>query len=260
MYNVGNLVFVPNAYDWVWESYMTIIKDVVKENDGTYKYYADCLHNNLFNNGLSEIVERCFDEHEIFTSKEECDKYISNYYYGGLCRGCYYDDIAGTIWDCHDCEHKKNGRCDLSGIVVGVQYHKAFECCRYYSPTFPQNKRDYVSWEHYEDILMNCEFNPECVHHKNSCHKTCTYDRYMNELVEFPISFEFEGRKVKYAKIKREMWVNQSFLSGSILKCKILVLEPELTQTGRRKKGSIDYRSFDDYVKIDIQTGKIITD
>lgn len=260
MYNVGDFVYVPNAYEWVWKSCLTQVKDIVKTENNSYKYYADCPHNSLFNNEPPEMVERSFDEHEIFTSREECDKYILNYYYGGLCRGCHYDDIAGTIWDCHDCEYKKSGICELSGIVVGRQYHKAFECCRYYSPTFPQNKRDYVSWEHYDDILKNCEFNPECECHKKSCHKTCTYEHYMNELISIPISFEFEERKVKYAKIARRMWIDQTFLSDRILQCKCLELEPELTKTGRRKKGSIDYRSFDDYVKIDIQTGKIITD
>lgn len=272
MYNVGDLVYVPNAYEWVWKSCMTVIKKIIKKDDGTYKYYADCPHNNLFNNEPPEKVERCFEEHEIFTSKEECDKYISNYYYGGLCRGCHYDDIVGTIWRCRDCSHieKIKGEkptdntkcvCKLNGITVDNQHHSvSHECCRYYSPTLPQNKEAYVSWDHYDDILKNCEFNPECIHHKNSCHKTCTYEHYMKQLVSFPISFEFEGRKVKFAKIARRMWIDQTFLSDGILQCICLELEPELTKTGRRKKGSIDYRSFDDYVKIDIQTGKIITD
>lgn len=269
-YNIGDIVFVPHAYEWTWNPYMTTIKDIIKENDGSYRYYADCLFNSLFNNEPSKMKEFPFREHEIFLSLEDCRSYIQNYYYGGLCRNCKYDKISGTIWSCSDCEHKlmfKNdtpGRfekyvCELTGITVGAVYQAPHECCKFYKPTRKQNIEEYVSWEHYDDILLNCEFNKACEHHKKSAHKTCSYERYMNELVSYPKSFEFNGRTVKYAKIPRRMWIDLNFISGDIIKCKCLTLEPVLTESGRIKKGTANNAiSFNGIAEINTKTGEIV--
>ncbi len=268
---VGEVVYVPNAYTVKWESHMTRIKRVYKDENGIYKYYVDCPIDRLTNNDPPEIVEKCYKEHQIFVSRKDCDEYIDNYYYDGLCRGCKYDKINAYIATCGDCEYMVNiprvkptdnyiGKCKLTNITVSskppIRQH---ECCKYYKPTLSQNKKAYVSWEYYEDMLINCEFNKKCICHTKSCHKTCTYDWYMNyKRVAFPISFEFNGRKVWQAKVTRRVWIEQSFLNGDILECLALTLVPELTKTGRKKKGSVDFVEFDKPTKINIKTGEIV--
>lgn len=269
MFNVGDMVFVPNAYDWIWRSHLTKIEEISNE-DGKMVYYADCPQLNLFSfNSGNQIKRIKFFEKEIFKTKAECDEYISNYYYGGLCKGCHYEDIAGDIWYCNDCSfiEKVKGEkpgdnfklvCKRNNLDVGGQYvARGHEICKYYDPTLPQNKKTYVSWEHYDDILRNCEFNKECVHHKNSCHKTCSYEWYMNQLVDIPISFKLGDRVVRSARITRRMWIEQNFLNNGILKCKSLDFVPELTKTGRVKKNSVRFISFDKFAEVNINTGEI---
>ena len=131
-YSVGTVVFVPNAFDWVWRSCMTTIKEVTNI-DGKDIYYADCPHNNLFNNEPSTVKEFRFEEKEIFLNKSDCDEHIRNYYYSGLCDGCYYENKCGNIWRCKDCSYcvkcenpditKHNTyRCTKTNILIGVQY------------------------------------------------------------------------------------------------------------------------------------------
>lgn len=251
-YNVGDWVYIPNAYEWKWEPYRSQIEEVEETKDGTVYYIRTC-ENDLM------IFESCvkrplckFKEHEVFAADDlkGCQKYISEYYYDALCRGCKYDKVNGVIWDCHDCKNKENGVCKRTGIIVGKSYSKAKECCRFYEPTFPQNVRDYVSWECYEDILKNCEFNPNCVFHKKSCHRTCTYERYMNELIGIPVRFMNNKRKVRTVKILRKDWVNQTFPRETDdkkeIRCRLIEYDPELTPTGKRKKGALNFMGFDE--------------
>lgn len=270
MYNVGDIVFVPNAVEWVWDACYTQIKRISEDN-GKITYYADCPHHNLFSispgNGI-ENVERSFKEHEVFNDLNECKKYISDYYYGGLCKNCHYNDRAGQVWRCGDCAEvvKVIGEnptdnyklvCKKLNLVVGGQYRLPFEICKFYEPTLPQNKKEYVSWEHYDDLLRNCEFNKECNHHKQSVHKTCSYEWYMNELVEVPISFKMGDKKVISAKVPRKTWIDHSFVFGDILKCRSLKFEPELTKTGKRKKNSIKGVAFSNIASVNMKTGEI---
>lgn len=268
-YSVGTVVFVPNAFDWIWRSCMTTIKEVVNI-DGEDVYYADCLHNRLTNNDPPQMEEFRFSEKEIFLNKKDCDKYISDYYYGGLCVGCKYDEKSGTIWRCKDCKHCMKCessdvtkfttyRCGKTGILVGAQYSQFSEICKYYEPTLPQNIREYVSWENYDDILRNCEFNKECQHHKQSCHKTCTYERYMNELKKITFSFEYNGRKVTGIRIHRKQWIDLSFIHDDVIECVSLDYEFERNRRGVPKKECYPLNEhFDKVTKINYKTGEII--
>ena len=42
MYNVGDLVYVPNAYEWVWKSCLTQVKEIVNsiQNVNVIKSHA----------------------------------------------------------------------------------------------------------------------------------------------------------------------------------------------------------------------------
>ncbi len=271
MFSVGDFAFVPNACEWRWKTSLTVIKKIEETENGKI-YYADCLHNNLFarDEGIKSI-ERTFAEREVFKTKEECDEYVGNYYYDRLCRGCKYDKVAGNVWRCDDCEYAVTHfpenptdsyckKCSKSGITISGQYSRGFEICKFYKPILPQNIREYVSWEKYNDILMNCEFNPQCRHHTDSAHRTCTYDWYMQQHVRIPLVFEYDGRKVKQVGIHRRNWIDQDFMENGIVKCTFLILDPELTKTGRKKKNSINSISFEKTVSIDVEKGVVISD
>lgn len=269
-YKIGDMVFVPNAFDWVWLSCMTTIKEVTNI-DGKDIYYADCPHNNLFNNEPSKVKEFRFEEKEIFLNKSDCDEYIRNYYYSGLCDGCYYENKCGNIWRCKDCSHcikcenpditKYNTyRCTKTNILIGVQYSAFSEICKYYKPTLTQNKREYVSWENYEDILRNCEFNKTCKLHSKSCHKTCTYEWYMNEIMVIPYSFVFKGRDVKAVRIRRKQWIEQNFLhlDEGIIECTGVDFVYERNKRGLQKKECYPLTEwFGENVKIDFVKGEM---
>jgi len=115
----------------------------------------------------------------------------------------------------------------------------------------PQNIRDYISWGTNDDILKNCDFNPNCPLHENSCHKTCTYKHYMNLRIEIPISFEYNGRKVKSVQIYRYQWINQSFIKDNEIECLCLYFEHELNGYGKPRKEDLPiYEAFDELIKI----------
>lgn len=275
-FNVGDRVFVPNAVEWTWNPESTTIKEVV-ENNGVVSYYAECLHHNLASNSSDyERKDRIFKEHEVFELTKEglesCKKHISNYYYDGLCKGCHYENLCGFVWSCKKCSHCKRVegkavtepnpmRCELNGIVVASFYNgRGQEICHNFDPILPQDKASYVSWDFYNDVLINCEFNKECYGHKNSCHKTCSYDYYMNQkYVEIPLIFSFGNRVVKSVLVPRRLWINQSFLNGNILTCITVRYEYEKNKHGRPKKECLPIQeTFDNLVKIDIKKGIII--
>ena len=226
----------------------------------------------MFNDGIRR-EEEFISHNETFATKQECDNYIHNYYYDGQCENCKYQN-AFTDWKCRDCAYlietdedtlntdKSHGNyyCRLlseQNIIVNVynRYHtnKAEEICKYYKPTLQQNVRDYISWEVNEDILKNCDFNPNCPLHKNSCHKTCTYEHYLNRRMEIPISFEYNGRKVKKVQIYRYQWINQSFIKDNEIECLSLYFEYELNGHGKPRKEDLPiYQAFNNLTKIKI--------
>lgn len=253
-FNVGDLVFVPNAFEWVWEAYTTQIKEVMKEDNKIW-YYADCTRNNLASQSSGYETIKCkFSEKEVFPHTQDglnaCKEYINNYYYSGKCKGCEYDNKSGTVYRCAMCSHCKDMgqksptesrplKCELNNIVVGEFYNKgkSHEICRNFDPVLPQHVKEFVSWEHYDDILKNCEFNRECPLHKESCHKTCSYEYWMDEkLVNIPMNFLYKGREVKNVKVSRRRWVNQDFLVDGKLKCFTLEFKYELNKRGLPRK------------------------
>ena len=41
-YNVGDWVYIPNAYEWKWEPYRSQIEEVEETKDGTVYYIRTC--------------------------------------------------------------------------------------------------------------------------------------------------------------------------------------------------------------------------
>lgn len=276
MFKVGDTVIVAFAVDWVFEPHITVVKDIVEKN-GKINYVVDCFESSTANDSSFEHYDSRREENEIFEATKDgmaaCKKYILDYYYGGLCRGCKYDKDAGTVYRCRDCSHckdtgKKNPadtrpmKCFLNNITVGEFYTRShsMEICRYFDPIFPQEKEVYKNWEYYDEILRNCEFNKECPHHKNSVHKTCTYEHYMDfELVSVPIHFTYNGREVTSIKIPRRRWVNQDFLNDDILECSVIYFSYERNRRGLPKKECQPiFQSFEGMAKIDIKKGILI--
>lgn len=271
---VGNLVFVPNAVDWIWKPEITIIEKTAIEN-GNVVYYARCNNRPMDNSSTLEKRWYAFDEKEVFATIPECQEYISNHYYGGLCNGCKYDKVGGARFFCGDCEFckpderytdatdKRHGtlKCNKSNVIVGNKYRiPGQEICKYYNPKLPQHKRDYVSWENYDDILRNCDFNPKCRHHTVSAHKTCTYERYMDQIIIIPFSFEFNGRKVKDIRIHRSQWIDQTFIDveNQTVKCVGLDYHYELNGHGKPKKECYPLKEwFGEVTTIDVTNGTI---
>ena len=246
-FKIGDLVYVPNALDMKWNPCLTR----VEEFEGG-DYYCKVPYKNMagFSFGTKQVL-RPFKEFEIFSKKDDCQEYINNYYYYGLCHGCKYEVDAGTILNCSICQHniKVNepdpvkwnwGYCENTGITVwsGKTSCVGLEICRNFSPTLPQ----YQDWnyEKYEDLLKNCEFNRNCVHHVESCHRTCSFEKYMDEFVHVPGEAEFEGREVAFVFVKRSEWVDQSFKDRDCIKCWGVRLKPELTKAGKLKKGTVN--------------------
>ena len=159
MFKVGDMVYVAFAVGWKFETHLTTVKDVV-EKDGEVEYIVECYCDAArFSNDMFEHYDDSRKENGIFEATKEgkakCDKYISDYYYDGLCRGCEYEDF-GSVFRCTDCSHCKDmGRknptdprpmkCVLNKIVVGDLYGKshAHEICKYFDPVLPQIKREF---------------------------------------------------------------------------------------------------------------------
>ena len=272
-FQVGDLVYVPHAYDTQFQPYLTKVDEIEYQN-GKLLYCCTVKKKNYaaFNQPDDEqYIE--FEEYEVFSPTElkKCEKYISDKYYGGLCSGCKYGKISGDIWRCNDCQHKITVsatqstdwnvyKCGLTGIVVGNQKkHICSEICKYYSPTLPQNIKNYVSWQHYQDILKNCEFNPDCIHHRKSVHHTVSYERYLNETVRIPISFKMGEETVIYVRIYRKDWNDGNFIDGDVITCVGVGFAPLLTEKGKVKKGTYNRgESFDVPKKINMITGEFV--
>lgn len=148
MFKVGDMVYVAFAVGWKFETHLTTVKDVV-EKDGEVEYIVECYCDAArFSNDMFEPYDDSRKENEIFEATKEgkakCDKYVSDYYYDGLCRGCEYENF-GSVFRCTDCSHCKDMghknptdprpmKCVLNKIVVGGFYIKshAHEICKYF--------------------------------------------------------------------------------------------------------------------------------
>ncbi len=101
MFKVGDMVYVAFAVGWKFETHLTTVKDVV-EKDGEVEYIVECYCDAArFSNDMFEHYDDSRKENEIFEATKEgkakCDKYISDYYYDGLCRGCEYEDFGSVF-------------------------------------------------------------------------------------------------------------------------------------------------------------------
>ena len=248
------LVYVPNAYDIVWQPYLTKIEYI---DNGIY--YCKIRQRNLssFNSLDNEFV---YPFKQVFEDRESCQDYIDKYYYDGLCKGCKYADDAGTILNCSMCSHmiqRRNsdptkydsGYCKYSGISVWSARNPCIgkEICKNFSPSLPQYQ-DW-SWLRYDDMLRNCEFNKECTHHKYSAYKNLriSYDKYMSEYIQIPV----DDKNIESLYIKRSEWIDQSFVLGNgRYKYHGVKYKPELTRSGHIKKGTANKSEFFDEVRI----------
>lgn len=265
--NVGDFIYVPHATSWIWEPTLSKIEEITDDY-----YICEVLVDEW---GSREGLTRRkigFKKEYAFTNKADCEKYISEYYYDGLCRGCKYDDVE-TNWNCNDCKYKivvkpedVTGHdlyvCSKCDIIIGGTYTGRHEICKYYEPTLPQNIREYNSWEAYDDVLRNCEYNRECAHHKNSCHKTCSYDRYMNQFVRIgckELNFVYNERKVESYLIKRSEWINLDFKDKDGFYCWGLRYESIKNKNGTYKKGTVNNGiMFEKRTKITLDSTKIL--
>ena len=267
-FKVGDQVWVPHAVYMAWEPSLTKVKRIEIDPYGNPHYVVDLLFQR---SALREELhpEECkFLENRVFADYPSCEKFVKEYYYDGLCHGCHYEDQCGHIWMCQQCEyakwtHDKYGHkaaqvCARNEIQVSTDtIRNGQECCRYFKPILPQDKEAYQSWEHYEDVLRNCEFNQKCEHHKNSAHKTCSYEYWLSMLLRIPCSFEYKDRKVKAVIVPRNLWIDQTFKNGDNVQCHGLIFEPILTKKGLKKKGIENYESFECLKTVNISTGEI---
>ena len=247
MFKESDIVYVPWPYDTSWEPQLTKIEYI---DNGIYYCKVKQRNFSSFNATDNEHIYGFADN--IFADRESCEEYIRLYYYDGLCDGCKYADVAGTVLKCNVCKHRKiiypdnpvdNPKeiCGPTGVFVAVS-----DICSNFSPALPQYES--WSWARYEDLLKNCEFNKECIHHLQSVHKTCDYDKYLNEWVKIPVDDE----KIEYLYITRNEWNEQSFFNGSPRGYWYhgVRFKPEYTKTGKIKKGTLNRSEFYDEVKL----------
>lgn len=251
--SVGDYVIVPHAYAWKWEP-TTIVIDDIRTEDNEKVYYAECAYDNMFSSKNNHDTKTFrFEEDKLFPNTfeglEACKEYIDNYYYAGYCANCKYNKWIEDFFckDCVHCETERKSatdntlyRCKINGSVVGCQYQTPIgkEICKYYESVLPQEQALFRSWDDYIDVLKNCDFNKECPTHKLSCHKTCDYERYLNQLIRIGLSFSFtfEERKVNSIKILRKRWMEQEFLDGNLLKCAVLNFDYKKNKRGLPRK------------------------
>lgn len=263
-FKIGDYIWTPvgGLSTARWQSYHTKILDIDIKNN---TYLVILPHENYFAQPNTEIEynEYYQFEFEVFSTREECDKYIINYYFDGLCVRCDYKDTF-TTWNCKDCEYcQRVNDTDCNCMFLKDNYNldvkvadfysggHSMEICKFYKPTLPQNIREYISWEVNDDILRNCEFNPDCDLHKYSCHKTCTYEHYMNQRIKIPIEFNYNGRKVKHIQIFRYQWINQDYIIGDKLKCLCLYFDYELNKHSKPRKEDYPlYEVFDELTEV----------
>ena len=219
---VGDIVFVAHAYDTVFTPHAIKIDIVIGE-----KYYGKLPRMN-YAARRGEVNTYEFTKNQLFATKEDCEKFIDLYYYDGLCKGCPYENIAGTIIRCLSCSHcvineeKLNTNtyiCDLRGCLVHSLYGVSHEACSSYNAKSGKG----LTCEEYTDLLKNCDFNPECVFHKKSAHKTVSYEKYMDETVtanhSFTANIDGESYDVVGVIISRESWVNGDYIKDGGFIC-----------------------------------------
>ena len=212
MYKTGDYVYVPNALEYSWEPFGTKIEEV-QEHDGESTYYCQTPQRSYTFNAEVFYQQFPFKHKEVFPFTREglasCKTYIHNYYYDGLCEGCEFEELGGLILRCRTCQnckkYQKDGEtllvCSRRKLVVGniAHFGSEMEACRYYV----SNK---MKFPDYEYILKNCDFNKNCIHHRYSCHKTCTYEFYLSKLIPIHGVEEETGRSV-WMKIPRSQWI-----------------------------------------------------
>ena len=205
-HEIRELIYTPIAYDWLWKPRLTKIVGIEDES-----YLVEYIHMTAYGR-RDDLASK--NEYEVFPPTKEgleaCKKYIKDYYYDGLCGGCKYEGMSGTIWTCGECKHRKSGECEYNGLSVG-QFNEA---CFLFDPIYPQNSNG-MDWYTYVDMLRNCDFNPECKFHKYSCHGTCEYNQYINQLVQVDVEkfgIRRDDRDVSYISVIRKDWMDGSFI------------------------------------------------
>lgn len=79
--NIGDVVFVPHAYGMEFTPHMSVIEEIGE--DGGYYCKVPILN---MAGRRHETRGVWFKPTEVFVDKKECQKYIDNYYYDGLCK------------------------------------------------------------------------------------------------------------------------------------------------------------------------------
>ena len=263
MFKVGDTVWVPHSITGLWEPHVTIIKAVETYPNADTNYTVDLPYRRLALREELHIEEFKYEAFQVFDNLAACKKFIKDYYYDGLCNGCQYEELGGAIWRCATCGNTElvaTGKpkdfkrvCKRTGLTVGLE-----ECCKFFEPKTEAARKEYVSWEHYEDILRNCDFNPNCIHHQKSANHCCSYDFLLGCPVHVCVSFDCNGRKVQSVLVPRKMWIDQSYIDGDNITCRGLRFEPILTKVGLIKKGTEPGVSFGELKTIDIKTGQFV--
>ena len=115
----GNSLMTQTTGNSVWgKRWEPFTSQIYAIDNGKYKVDRP-LYGNIFGEGIKST--QAYTDH-VFSTKAECDEYISNYYFNGLCRGCEYNDE----------EHDDVGYiCRKSHICVGIVYAMNHLCTMY---------------------------------------------------------------------------------------------------------------------------------
>ena len=232
--NIGDVVFVPHAYDMKFTPHMSAIEEIGEDGE----YYCKVPILNMAGR-RHETRGVWFKPTEVFINKKECQKYIDNYYYDGLCKECEWEKVSGEILRCNGCcnyELEAEGlcrdtyKCAVRGCRVGVTYGLPNEACAEYVP----RKIGGVSWKDYETMLKMCDFNPNCPHHKYSAHKTIGYDKYLSEFVNVIYDYcRVRICDIEYTisglVIRRESWINGDYIKENGYMVNGVIFEKEVT-------------------------------
>lgn len=242
MFNIGDTVWVVSqSFDQRWVPIPSKIFNKTLKDD-TQFYSVNTYEWGGFGEGL-KLTESYTDK--IFETKEECDRYISNFYYDSKCRGCKWDGIDYN-WTCDDCKFNS----DLDSCKKNGASTSRNEICKYYAPTLPQNIRNWGGVDWYVDLQKNCLYNKECSLHKNSIHKTRTYEQWANQFtkVYYPDT-QYKGRDIVSFNIKNIDWWNNDFIwlnekDGHLyknIKTYGFAFAPLKTPKGKDKKGTCNF-------------------
>ncbi len=253
-HKIGDIVWTYKYIDLDrWKPHVGTVLDIVEDE---YKI-------NNYGLGSQEYITR--REEQVFGSIKESQEFIDKWFYDKLCENCKYHNFNSFHSCCATCSHLTliaplhtndpvKAICNLSNCsVVGTNE----SCCKYDHQFKGQavykygeeNYKKITDFQSYMEYLENCEFNPKCTFHQGSCHKTCSFEKYMNEFIDIFVAhdFNFGMAKVRKIRIKRKDWIYQTFYDDKYLYIYGFVFEVERGKRNHKiKDGQVEYVTWKD--------------